>query len=140
MVIFWGCLTGAVAAVMLLAGGDQPSEALGGLQRITIVAALPFVIVMTLLCFALTKDLRRDPLSIRRRLATSVVERAIRSGIEQHGGVQFDLVTKHDCVEKCPDSDCPGGTPTGSIETVRPEHHTEGQGVPGDRSSRSGSA
>ncbi|MCY1157949.1 MAG: choline transporter [Citricoccus sp.] len=124
VVIFWGCLTGAVAAVMLLAGGDEPSEALAGLQRITIVAALPFVIVMLLLCFALTKDLRRDPLSLRRRLATSVVERAIRSGVEQHGGAQFDLVTKHDCAERCSDSACLGGTPSGSIPTVevrRPE-------------------
>ncbi|WP_309070186.1 BCCT family transporter [Arthrobacter sp.] len=120
VVIFWGCLTGAVAAVMLLAGGDEPSEALSGLQRITIVAALPFVIVMMLLCFALTKDLRRDPLSLRRRLATSVVERAIRTGVEQHGGVQFDLVTKHDCAEKCPDPDCLGASPTGSIPTVEP--------------------
>ena len=40
---------------MLLAGGDEPSEALSGLQRITIVAALPFVLVMLLLCFALTR-------------------------------------------------------------------------------------
>ena len=118
VVIFWGTLTGAVAAVMLLAGGDEPSAALSGLQRITIVAALPFVLVMLLLCFALAKDLRRDPLSLRRRLATSVVERAIRTGVEQHGGVQFDLVTRHDCVEKCSDSDCPGGTLTGSIPTV----------------------
>ena len=109
LVIFWGTLTGAVAAVMLLAGGDDPSEALSGLQRITIVAALPFVVVMLLLCFALAKDLRRDPLSLRRRLATSVVERAIKTGVEQHGGVQFDLVTRHDCAEKCPDPEsCPG--------------------------------
>lgn len=121
VIIFWGCLTGAVAAVMLLAGGDEPSEALAGLQRITIVAALPFVIVMVLLCFALTKDLRRDPLFLRRRLATSVVERAMRTGVEQHGGVQFDLVTKHDCAEKCSDSDCPGGTRTGSIPTSEPQ-------------------
>lgn len=101
VVVFWGCLTGAVAAVMLLAGGDEPSEALAGLQRITIVAALPFVLVMLLLCVALAKDLRRDPLSLRRRLATSVVERAVRTGVEQHGGAQFDLVTKHDCAERC---------------------------------------
>jgi choline/carnitine/betaine transport len=118
VVIFWGTLTGAVAAVMLLAGGDEPSAALSGLQRITIVAALPFVLVMLLLCFALAKDLRRDPLSLRRRLATSVVERAIRTGVEQHGHVQFDLVTRHDCAEKCSDSDCPGGTVTGGIPTV----------------------
>jgi choline/carnitine/betaine transport len=118
IVIFWGTLTGAVAAVMLLAGGDEPSEALSGLQRVTIVAALPFILVMLLLCFALAKDLRRDPLSLRRRLATSVVERAIRTGVEQHRGVQFDLVTKHECGETCADSDCPGGTPTGSIPAV----------------------
>lgn len=109
VVIFWGTLTGAVAAVMLLAGGDKPSEALAGLQRITIVAALPFVIVMLLLCFALAKDLRRDPLALRQRLATTVVERAIRTGVEQHGGVQFDLVTKHECDHRCSaDARCPG--------------------------------
>nr|WP_246848673.1 BCCT family transporter [Pseudarthrobacter sp. NIBRBAC000502772] len=120
VVIFWGSLTGAVAAVMLLAGGDEPSEALAGLQRITIVAALPFIVVMLLLCFALAKDLRRDPLSLRRRLATSVVERAIRTGVEQHGGIQFDLVTKHDCADSCPDPDShQGGTHTGSIPTIQ---------------------
>jgi choline/carnitine/betaine transport len=119
VVIFWGSLTGAVAAVMMLAGGNEPSEALAGLQRITIVAALPFIIVMLLLCFALAKDLRRDPLSLRKRLATSVVERAIRTGVEQHGGVQFDLVTKHDCADSCPDPDShEGGTHTGSIPAV----------------------
>ncbi|MET4591740.1 BCCT family transporter, partial [Arthrobacter sp. 754] len=121
VVIFWGTLTGAVAAVMLLAGGDEPSEALAGLQRITIVAALPFILVMLLLCFALTKDLRRDPLSLRRRLATSVVERAIKTGMEQHGGIQFDLVTKHDCADTCPDPDShQGGTHTGTILTTTP--------------------
>ncbi|MCT9870480.1 BCCT family transporter [Paenarthrobacter aurescens] len=118
VVIFWGSLTGAVAAVMLLAGGDKPSEALSGLQRVTIVAALPFVVVMLLLCFALVKDLRRDPLQLHKRLATSVVERAIRTGVEQHGGVQFDLVTRHDCAEKCTESDCAGATPTGTIPLV----------------------
>jgi choline/carnitine/betaine transport len=113
VVIFWGSLTGAVAAVMLLAGGDVPSEALSGLQRITIVAALPFVIVMLLLCFALAKDLRRDPLALRRRLATNVMERAIRTGVEQHGGVQFELVTRHECDERCSDGDpCPGNDKT----------------------------
>lgn len=122
LVIFWGSLTGAVAAVMLLAGGDEPSEALSGLQRITIVAALPFVVVMLLLCFALAKDLRRDPLSLRRRLATSVVERAIKTGVEQHGGVQFDLVTRHDCAESCPDPDaCPAGNSTKGSTAISTE-------------------
>lgn len=112
VIVFWGTLTGAVAAVMLLAGGDEPAEALSGLQRITIVAALPFIIVMLLLCFALAKDLRRDPLSLRRRLADSMVERAVRTGVEQHRGVQFELVTKHECAEGCAeDAPCPGAGP-----------------------------
>ena len=111
VVIFWGALTGAVAAVMLLAGGDQPAEALSGLQRVTIVSALPFVLVMSLMCFALVKDLRRDPLALRKRLADSVVERAIRSGVDQHRGVRFDLVTKHECDGECPDGErCPAST------------------------------
>ncbi|WP_458114171.1 BCCT family transporter [Arthrobacter sp. R1-13] len=113
VVIFWGTLTGAVAAVMLLAGGDVPSEALSGLQRITIVAALPFVVVMLLLCFALVKDLRRDPLALRQRLATNVMERAIRTGVEQHGHVQFDLVTRHEHHDGCSDgTPCPGNDRT----------------------------
>ncbi|WP_430408077.1 BCCT family transporter [Glutamicibacter halophytocola] len=61
-VIFWGVSVGAVAAVMLLAGGDHPAAALNGLKNITIVSALPFVLVMLLLCVALWKDLSRDPL------------------------------------------------------------------------------
>jgi choline/carnitine/betaine transport len=119
LIIFWGLLTGAVAAVMMLAGGDEPSEALSGLQRITIVAALPFVLVMLLLCFALVKDLRRDPLSLRRRLADSVVERAIRSGVDQHGGVQFDLVTKHQCDQRCPDDGRCAASPADTLAQAK---------------------
>ena len=54
-VIFWGVATGAVAAVMLLVGG---ADALDGLKTITIVAALPFVLVMVGLAVSLVKDLR----------------------------------------------------------------------------------
>ena len=74
IVIFWGVMMGAVAAVMLLAGGEDPSEALTGLQQITIVAALPFVVVMVGMCIALTKDLYADPLILRHKLASSVVD------------------------------------------------------------------
>ncbi|GLZ32640.1 choline transporter [Lentzea sp. NBRC 105346] len=59
VVIFWGVLTGAVASVMLLVGG---SDALTGLQNLTIIAALPFMVVMVGLCWSLTRDLRSDPL------------------------------------------------------------------------------
>jgi choline-glycine betaine transporter len=81
-VIFWGVATGAVAAVMLLVGGD---EALTGLQTITIVAALPFVVVMIGLAVSLVKDLRSDPLMVRRRYAREAVEQAVVTGVTEHG-------------------------------------------------------
>ncbi len=111
VVVFWGVLTGAVAAVMLLAGGDEPSEALDGLQRITIVAALPFAVVMLLMTIALAKDLAKDPLSLRRKLAVSVVGRAIQSGVEEHGS-SFDLRTaEHDGGTSAAPAETPGETP-----------------------------
>ncbi len=81
-IIFWGVATGGVAAVMLLIGGDS---ALTGLQNITIVAALPFVLVMIALCFALVKDLGSDPLMVRRRYAAAAVEQAVVEGVTRHG-------------------------------------------------------
>ena len=80
--IFWGVATGAVAAVMLLVGG---SDALSGLQTITIVAATPFVLVMIGLSVALVKDLRRDPLMVRQQYAADAVEAAVITGVTEHG-------------------------------------------------------
>ena len=51
-------------------GGDA-SSALNGLKNITIVSALPFIVVMAGLCVSLVKDLRRDPLMLRTELAPS---------------------------------------------------------------------
>ena len=81
-VTFWGVATGGDAAVMLLIGGDS---ALSGLQDITIVAALPFVLVMVGLAVALVKDLRSDPLMVRRRYAAERVEQAVVDGVTRHG-------------------------------------------------------
>jgi choline/carnitine/betaine transport len=81
-VIFWGVATGAVAAVMLLVGG---SGALTGLQSITIVAALPFVLVMVGLAVALVRDLRQDPMMVRREYAAEAVNSAVIAGVTQHG-------------------------------------------------------
>ena len=81
-VIFWGVATGGVAAVMLLVGGDS---ALTGLQNITIVAALPFALVMVGLAVALVKDLHNDPLMVRRRYAREMVEQAVVTGVTRHG-------------------------------------------------------
>jgi len=82
IVIFWGVATGAVAAVMLLVGG---ADALTGLQTITIVAALPFVVVMVGLAVALVKDLRTDPLMVRRQYAEEAVHQAVITGVTEHG-------------------------------------------------------
>ncbi len=82
IVIFWGVATGSVAAVMLLVGG---SDALTGLQTITIVAALPFVLVMIGLAVSLVKDLRQDPLMVRKQYAEEAVEQAVIHGVTQHG-------------------------------------------------------
>ena len=95
VVVFWGVATGAVAAVMLLVGG---SDALTGLQTITIVAALPFVVVMIGLAVALVRDLREDPLVVRRAYAVEAVENAVVAGVTEHGD---DFVIR---VEKDPDA------------------------------------
>jgi choline/carnitine/betaine transport len=81
-VIFWGAATGAVAAVMLLVGGE---DALSGLQNITIIAALPFLVVMIGLAIALVKDLSSDPLIVRRAYAVAAVEQAVVAGVTEHG-------------------------------------------------------
>lgn len=82
VVVFWGAATGAVAVIMLLVGG---ADALTGLQQITIVAALPFLVVMVALAVALSKDLMTDPLVIRRRYGADAVERAVVEGVSEHG-------------------------------------------------------
>ncbi|MEV4432455.1 BCCT family transporter [Streptomyces sp. NPDC049585] len=55
LVVVWGVLMAAVAAVLLVAGG------LTSLQSATILVALPFVLVMLALCGALLSELREDP-------------------------------------------------------------------------------
>lgn len=55
LVVAWGILMAAVAAVLLVAGG------LEALKTATILVALPFVLVMLALCWALLRELRSDP-------------------------------------------------------------------------------
>ncbi|AGP30129.1 BCCT family transporter [Corynebacterium terpenotabidum] len=88
-VIFWGTATGAVAAAMLLAGGDDPSEALNGLKNITIVSSVPFLLVLLLLCVSLWRDLSRDPMVIHFDLARVVLENSAHEAVEEHGGKPF---------------------------------------------------
>jgi choline/glycine/proline betaine transport protein len=50
--IFWAVLEGVVAATLLVAGG------LGALQTATIASALPFAVIMVLMCWGLLRALR----------------------------------------------------------------------------------
>ncbi|MCI2420688.1 BCCT family transporter [Saccharopolyspora sp. K220] len=83
IVVFWGAATGAVAAIMLIVGGE---DALSGIQNLTFLASAPFAVVMVLLCVALLKDLREDPLMQRGEKGAQVLERAVIAGTERHGG------------------------------------------------------
>ncbi len=88
-VVFWGVVTGAVAAIMLLVGSGQ-GDALTGLQNLTILAAAPFVIVMIFMCVALLRDLRRDPVTVRGAMADEAVELAVIEGHKRYEG-EFEI-------------------------------------------------
>ncbi|ASU77039.1 BCCT family transporter [Actinopolyspora erythraea] len=98
IVIFWGAATGAVAAVMLVIGhgGDT---ALSGIQNLTFIGALPFTVVMVVMCVALVKDLRADPLTLRADKGTEVLERAVLKGHRRHDG-NFELEIAEDDGER----------------------------------------
>jgi choline/carnitine/betaine transport len=93
VVIFWGVVMGAIAIIMLLAAPG--SEALTGIQNITIIMAAPFALVMVLLCVALTKDLRHDPLVQRDHRTVQAVEQAVDYGTQTYGGRFFFNVKPH---------------------------------------------
>lgn len=57
--VIWGGLIAVIAAVLLAAGG------LTSLQTASLVAALPFTILLLLMAFAIVRLLRREPLPIR---------------------------------------------------------------------------
>jgi glycine betaine transporter len=73
VVIIWGSLTGAAAAVALLAGG------LEGLQTVAILSAAPFVLVMIGLCVSVFRALRSEPVPdrVREPAAAPEPDRAI---------------------------------------------------------------
>ena len=82
IVVFWGVMMGSVAALMLVVGG---SDALSGIQNITIIMAAPFVLVMIAMCVALYKDLRQDPLVRRGQRAEVAIEQAVEFGTQNYG-------------------------------------------------------
>ncbi|MEW2353175.1 BCCT family transporter [Spirillospora sp. NPDC029432] len=89
VVIVWGVLTGGVAAIMLLLGGGGDA-ALTGLKNLTILAAVPFLVVMIGMCVALMRDLRSDALIRRGERGIEAVESAVITGHELYDG-DFEL-------------------------------------------------
>ncbi|TWG07071.1 choline/carnitine/betaine transport [Streptomyces brevispora] len=89
VVVFWGVVTGAVGAIMLLIGNGT-GDALTGLQNLTILVAAPFTIVMIGMCVALVRDLREDPLIVRREVGVEAVESAVIEGHAKYDG-DFEL-------------------------------------------------
>ena len=94
VVVFWGSVMGAIAAIMLIVGGGE-GDALSGIQNITIIMAAPFLLVMILMCVALTKDLRDDPLVRRSHRSTVAIERAVEFGTTNYGDDFFVPVKPH---------------------------------------------
>ncbi|MCI7551695.1 MAG: BCCT family transporter [Actinomycetaceae bacterium] len=84
---FWALLMAGIAVVMLLMGGPS---ALSGLQNLVTITALPFSIVLVLMCVAIWLELRRDPMMIRRGFGVKAMQNAVRQGIEEHGD-NFEL-------------------------------------------------
>lgn len=80
--VVWGATLAAVAAVLLVGGGQV---ALSGLQSLMMVSALPFAVVLIFVMIAWAKDLARDPLTLRRRYAREALDQGVRAGIEEHG-------------------------------------------------------
>ncbi|MEV8087100.1 BCCT family transporter [Streptomyces nigra] len=89
VVVFWGVVTGAVAAIMLLVGSGQ-GDALTGLQNLTILAAAPFVLVMIGMCVALMRDLRQDPVIVRGEIGSEAVDLAVIEGHKRYDG-EFEI-------------------------------------------------
>ncbi|GAA0926596.1 BCCT family transporter [Pseudonocardia zijingensis] len=110
VVIFWGVVMGAIAAIMLAigaaqAGAEEEDAALTGIRDITIISAAPFAIVMVALCVALAKDLHHDPLMRRDRRAVAAVEQAVEHGTKTYGDEFVVAVKPH------PDAAADGSAP-----------------------------
>lgn len=58
--LFWAILEGVIAAVLLVAGATSGTSALSALQTASIIAGLPFSIILILMAVGLAKSLRAE--------------------------------------------------------------------------------
>jgi choline/glycine/proline betaine transport protein len=97
--VYWCVLQGVAAALLMLAGG------LSALQAATLVAALPFAIIMILLAWGLYRGMRADllgiapvpeaPLRVRlKRIVSPSRRRDIEAQIERIGAPALEAVRK----------------------------------------------
>ncbi|MBU1384706.1 MAG: BCCT family transporter [Alphaproteobacteria bacterium] len=98
--VYWCGLEGAAAAILLLAGG------LGALQAATLVAALPFALIMILLAAGLVRQMNADlkgvalgaatpPLGERlKRILSPARRRDIDRQIDEHGVPALEAVRR----------------------------------------------
>jgi choline/carnitine/betaine transport len=94
VVVFWGVVMGAIAAIMLVIGSGE-GDALTGIQSITIIMAAPFAVVMVVLCVALARDLHNDPMMLRERRSVKAVEQAVEYGTTRYGDRFIVSVKRH---------------------------------------------
>lgn len=90
VVVFFGVLMMGIAVVMLLTGGE---DALSGLQSLTILTAMPFVLIIIALLVSFVKDLTTDPQAIRTTFAKTAVRDAVIRGLEEYGD-DFELAVE----------------------------------------------
>jgi glycine betaine transporter len=114
LTVFWGVLTGAVAAVLLWSGGLQ------ALQTLVILVAGPFMLVLIAMCVSTLKSLRAEPyestLPPRVRRA---VQHAQRHDRLQHQSIALATLGCDEYDGKQPDS-VPPTTDRGSANLVGP--------------------
>ena len=102
---------------MLTLGGE---ESLAGLQQVTIIAALPFVLIMIGMAVSLVKDLQSDPMAVRAKYARAAVENAVVAGVTEHGD-DFEIAV---------DEAAPGHgiDRSKALKTAAPKPTQEGEG------------
>src|SRR5690606_2768159 len=96
--VYWCSIEGLSAALLLLAGG------LGALQAATLVAALPFTVIMIALAFGLVRQMNADrrgvpvihpgppPGERLKRILSPARRKDIERQIEQHGVPALEAV------------------------------------------------
>ncbi|AKK10772.1 BCCT family transporter [Corynebacterium uterequi] len=80
--IIWGATLGLLALSLLIAGGQ---DALSGLQAITVSGSVPFVLIIWGIAYCWGRELKNDPVLIRRTYAREAIRKGVIRGIDEHG-------------------------------------------------------